>query len=116
MGLIALNRNVAVGSTGVFSRRLFEHRRSVRNHEIAAIIGATDPESHGRGYPSYSSGSLPASNASVVSPNIIILTVQSLPFILTTKPSYNAFTFENLLIANAIRRETFILLSVIRLT
>ena len=36
--------------------------------------------------------------------------------ILTTKPSYSAFTFENLLIANAIRRETFILLSVIRVT
>ena len=33
MGLIALNRNVAVGSTGVFSRRLFEQRRPVRNYE-----------------------------------------------------------------------------------
>ena len=106
----------AVRSTGVLSRRNFESRRSVRNHEIAAIIGATDPESHGRGYPYYSSGSLPPSNASVVSPNIIMLTVQSLPFISTTKPSYSAFTFENLLIANAMRRETFILLSVIRLT
>jgi hypothetical protein len=84
--------------------------------KVASIIGATDPESHGRGYPSYSSGSLPASNASVVSPNINMLTVQYLPFILTTKPSYSAFTFENLFIVNAIRRETFILLSVIRLT
>jgi hypothetical protein len=57
--------------------------------KVVSILSATDPESHGRG---------------------------SLPFILTTKPSYSAFTFENLLIANAIRRETFILLSVIRLT
>jgi hypothetical protein len=84
--------------------------------KVASIISATGPQSHGRRYPSYSSGSLPASNASVVSPNIIMLTVQSLPFILTMKPSYSVFTFENLLIANAIRRETFILLSVIRLT
>ena len=41
-------------------------------------------------------------------------TVQS--SISAMKPSYSALTFENLLIANAIRGETFILLSVIRLT
>jgi hypothetical protein len=46
--------------------------------KVASIISATGPQSHGRGYPSYSSGSLPASNASVVSSNIIMLTVQSL--------------------------------------
>jgi hypothetical protein len=73
-------------------------------------------QSHGRGNPSYSSGSLPANNASAVSPNIIMLTVQSRPFILTMKPSYNGFTFDKLVIVNAIRRDTFILLSVIRLT
>ena len=63
---------------------------------------------------SYSSGSLPASNASRVSPNIIVLMVQSLPFILTMNPSYNGLTFEQLLIENATRSDTVFLLSAIR--
>ena len=49
---------------------------------------------HGRGYPSYSSGLFPARNASAVSPNIVILTAQSRPFIFPTNPSYNGLTFE----------------------
>jgi hypothetical protein len=63
---------------------------------------------HGRGYPSYSSGLLPASNASAVSPNIIMLTVQPRPFILTMNPSHSGLTFEQLVIVNAIRRDTSI--------
>src|SRR6266403_6416339 len=61
---------------------------------------------HGRGYPSYSSGSSPASNASAVSPSIIMLTVQYRPFILIMNPSYSGLTFEKLVIVNAIRRDT----------
>jgi hypothetical protein len=62
------------------------------------------------------SSSLPASNASVVSPIIIILMVQSRPFILMMKPSYRGFGVRNSGIVNAIRRDTFIRSSVIRLT
>src|SRR5260370_8101809 len=81
------------------------------------MISTTDPQqSQGRGDSSYSSGSLPASNANVVSPTIIMFTVQSLPFILTTNPSYSGFAFEKLVIVNAIRRDTLIGLSFLRLT
>jgi hypothetical protein len=58
-------------------------------------------QSQGRAYSSYSSGSLPASNANVVSPTSIMFTVQSRPFILTPNPSYNGCTFEKLVIVNA---------------
>ena len=61
------------------------------------------------------SGSLP-SNANVVSPNIIILTFQCILFCFTRKSSYNALAFECLVITNAVRKDTFILLSGIRLT
>ncbi len=40
--------------------------------------------------------------------------VQSRPFVLTMNPSYSGLTFKKLAIVNAIRRDTFILLSVIR--
>jgi hypothetical protein len=84
---------------------------------LCAMIKTTGPQkSHGRGNPSYSSGSLPANNASAVSPNIIMLTVQSRPFILTMNPSYCGLTFEKLVIVIATRRDTLILLSVIRVT
>jgi hypothetical protein len=43
-----------------------------------------------------------------------VLMVQFLPFILTMNPSYSGFTFEQLLIENAIRSDTVFLLSVIR--
>lgn len=52
---------------------------------------------------------------STVSPNIIMLMIQSRPFISTMNPSYIGLTFEKLVIVNVIRRDTFILLSVIRL-
>jgi len=84
---------------------------------LCAMIKTTGPQkSHGRGNPSYSSGSLPANNASAVSPNIIMLTVQFRPFILTMNPSYCGLTFEKLVIVIATRRDTLILLSVIRVT
>jgi hypothetical protein len=84
---------------------------------LCAMIRTTEPQqSHGRGNPSYSSGSLPANNASAVSPNIIMLTVHSRPFILTMNPSYCGLTFEKLVIVIATRRDTLILLSVIRVT
>jgi hypothetical protein len=65
-------------------------------------------------HPSYSSGSLPASNASPVSPRIIMLTGQSRPFIFATNPSYTGLTLDKLVMVIAIRTDTFILLSVIR--
>ena len=98
------------------SSQTHPNRYGQRLPQVKVVNNPAGHNIHGRGHPSYCPGSLPASNASVVSPNIIMLMVQFRPFIATMKPSYNGFTSEKLVIVNAIRRDTFILLSIIRLT
>jgi hypothetical protein len=103
-------------STGDESSKALLQEPSIESDIMCDDQNDRAPADHGRGNPSYRSGSLPANNASAVSPNIIMLTVHSRPIILTMNPSYCGLTFEKLVIVIATRRHTLILLSVIRVT